>query len=135
VRAHVDTCAGFSLSRVCVLMLARVQDGYGIYENFEQNAFAGKYEGQFLEVRLLLVPVSRCLSVPCSKHVHKNSCVCMCEHCFPAFCTSVHVSFCVYVHKHMCDIHFVEQGKMDGLGLYYWAEGDIYMGEYAQDKR
>jgi hypothetical protein len=26
-------------------------------------------------------------------------------------------------------------GKMDGLGLYYWSEGDMYMGEYAQDKR
>jgi hypothetical protein len=24
---------------------------------------------------------------------------------------------------------------MDGLGLYYWPAGDIFMGEYAQDKR
>ncbi len=34
------------LNQKCWLL----QDGYGIYENFENNAFAGKFEGQFLEV-------------------------------------------------------------------------------------
>jgi hypothetical protein len=24
------------------------------------------------------------------------------------------------------------EGKMDGLGLYYWPQGDMFMGEYAQ---